>query len=51
MILRDDRSIGGILQIVQSNDAGLVCVDASSMNISWNESFLGELSNLVGKQL
>ena len=35
------------MQIVQSNDVGLVCVDASSMNISWNESLLGELSSLV----
>jgi len=47
-ILPDGRSIGGILQIVQSNDAGLVCVNASCMKYLADESFLGELRSLVG---
>ena len=46
-ILPDGRSIGGILQIVQSNDAGLVCVNAFCMKYLADESFLGELRSPV----
>ena len=36
----------GILQIVQSNDVGLVCVNASCMEYLADESFLGELLSI-----